>query len=144
MILSAVWQSQTNNYQMVQLLDAKARSLYSSAIGLVNDGVKTLKRFGRVQSALDIRQQSILREYGPFVRKPLNSLAGVKLSKVRSTTDAMPSANLKAKKKRRRGSHRKTKGIPSHNLLPPGQHLESSNSGPAAKGSEAPKMLSPD
>ena len=49
--LSAGWQSQTNNYQMVRLLDAKAKSLYSSAVGLVNDGVKTLKRLGRVQLA---------------------------------------------------------------------------------------------
>ena len=83
--------------------------------------------------ASDIRLQSILRENGPFVRQPLNSLAGVKLLKDRSTTDAMPSANLKAKNKRRRGSHRKTKGIPSHNPLPTGQHPVSSNSGPAAQ-----------
>ena len=83
---------------------------------------------------MDIHQQSTLREYRPFVRKPSNSLAGVKLSKVRSTTDAMPSANLKAKKKRRRGLRRKTKGIPSHNPPPPGQHLESTNSGPEAQG----------
>ena len=70
---------------------------------MVNDGVKTLKRFGRVQSALDIRQQSILREYGSFVRKPLNSLAGVKLFKDKSTTDALPTTNLKASKQRRKG-----------------------------------------
>ena len=93
-ILAEVQQSQTNNHRMVQSLDAKARSLWSSAIGLVNDGVKTPKRFGRVQSALDIFLQSILRDNGPFVRQPLNSLAGVKLLKNRSTTDAMPSANL--------------------------------------------------
>ena len=48
MILTAVKQSQTNNQQMVQLLDAKAKSLYSSAAGLVNDGVKTLRGFGTV------------------------------------------------------------------------------------------------
>ena len=87
-----------------------------------------------MQQALDTRQKSVLRECGPFVRKPPNSLAGVKLSKVKSTTDAMPSANLKAKKKRRRGLCRKTKGIPSHNPPPPGQHLGSTNSGPAAQG----------
>ena len=96
--------------------------------------MKKLKRFGKVQQALDTREKSVLREYGPFVRKPLNSLARVKLSKVRSTSDAMPLANLKAKKKRRRGLRRKTKGIPSHNPPPPGQHLESTNSGPAAQG----------
>ena len=86
-----------------------------------------------MQLALDICLQSILRENGPFVRQPLNSIAGVKLHKDRSTTDAMAWANLKAKKKRRRGSCRKTKGIPLHNPLPPGQHLVSSNSGPAVQ-----------
>ena len=133
-ILAEVQWSQTNNHWMVRSLDAKARSLYSSAIGLVNDRVKTLKRFGKVQQALDTRQKSVLRECGPFVRKPPNSLAGVKLSKVKSTTDAMPLANLKAKKKKRRGLRRKTNGIPSHNPPPPGQHLDSTNSGPAAQG----------
>ena len=108
--------------------------VYSSAVGLANDRLKTLKRFRKVQQALDTSQKSVLRECGPFVRKPPNSLAGVKLSKVKSTTDAMPSANLKAKKKRRRGLCRKTKEIPSHNPPPPGQHLGSTNSGPAAQG----------
>ena len=55
MILTAVKQSQANNQQMVQLLDAKARSLYSSVAGLVNDRVETLRGFGKVQTALDIR-----------------------------------------------------------------------------------------
>ena len=54
MILAAVKESQANNKQMVQLLDPKARSLYSSAAGLVNDGVETLRGFGKVQTALDI------------------------------------------------------------------------------------------
>ena len=62
MILMAVKQSQANNQQMVQLWDSKARSLYSAAAGLVNDGVETLRGFGKVQTALDIRQQSILRK----------------------------------------------------------------------------------
>ena len=75
MILTADKQSQTNNQQMVQLLDAKAKSLYSSAAGLVNDGVETLREFGKVQMALDMRQQSILRKCGPFI-KPSSSLAG--------------------------------------------------------------------
>ena len=72
MILMAVKQSQANNQQNVQLLDAKARSLYSSAAGLVNDRVETLRGFGKVQTALDICQQSILRKSGPFV-KPTSS-----------------------------------------------------------------------
>ena len=85
MILTAVKQSQANNQQMVQLLDTKARSLYSSAAGLVNDGVETLRGFGKVQMALDMHQQSILRKSGPFV-KPRSSLAGVKLCKDKGIT----------------------------------------------------------
>ena len=54
-ILTAVKQSQTNNQQMVQLLDTKAKSLYSSAASLVNDGVETLRGYGKVQTALDVR-----------------------------------------------------------------------------------------
>ena len=42
-ILTAVKQSQANNQQMVQLWDSKARSLYTAAAGLVNDGVETLR-----------------------------------------------------------------------------------------------------
>ena len=41
---------------------------YTVASGLVNDGVETLRGFGRVQTALDIHQQSILRKCGPFVK----------------------------------------------------------------------------
>ena len=41
-ILTAVKHSQANNQLMVLLLDGKARSLYSSAAGLVNDRVETL------------------------------------------------------------------------------------------------------
>ena len=78
MILTAVKQSQANNQQMVQLWDSKARSLYSAAAGLVNDGVETLRGLGKVQRALDICQPSIMRKSGPFV-KPSYSLAGVKL-----------------------------------------------------------------
>ena len=135
MILSAVQRSQANNQYIVQLLDVKAKSLYSSAVGLVNDRVKTLKRFGKVQTALEIHLQSIVRKNGPFVREPSNSLAGVKLLKDSSTTGAMPSANQRAKKKRNRGSYRKTKGIPSLNPLI--QVLQ-------PKGSVAPKNINLD
>ena len=133
MILLAVKRSQANNQQMVQLLDAKAKSLYSSAVGLVNDGVKTLRGFGKVQRALDFCLQSIVRESGPFVKEPSTSLAGVKLSKDNNATCAMSSANNVAKKKRSRGLHRKTKGLPPCNPLPPDQHQVSSNTGPAVQ-----------
>ena len=67
-ILVAVQQSQANNQQMVQLWDSKAKSLYSAAAGLVNDGVETLRGYGKVETALDVGQQSILRKGGPFVK----------------------------------------------------------------------------
>ena len=73
-ILAAARQSHANNQEMVQLLDSKIRSLYTAASGLVNDGVETLRGFGRVQTALNVHQQSILRKSGPFV-KPTSSLA---------------------------------------------------------------------
>ena len=60
-ILTAVKQSQTNNQQMVQLLDAKAKSLYSSTASLVNEVVETLRGYGKVQTALDVCLQSIVR-----------------------------------------------------------------------------------
>ena len=47
-ILAAARQSHANNQEMVQLLDSKIRSLYTAASGLVNDGVETLRGFGKV------------------------------------------------------------------------------------------------
>ena len=112
---------------MVQLLDAMARSLYSSAAGLVNDRVEILRVFGKVQTALDIRLQSIVRRNGPFVRESCISLAGVKLLKDKSITCAMSSAKNVANKKRSKGSGRKTQGLPPRNPHPPVQRQASSN-----------------
>ena len=67
-ILAAVKQSQANNQQMVQLWDSKAKSLYFAAAGLVNDRVERLRRFSKLQMALDVCQQSIFRRSGPFVK----------------------------------------------------------------------------
>ena len=94
MILVAVKESHAKNQQMVQLMDAKARSLYSSAAGLVNDGVETLRGFGKVQTALDICLQSIVRRSGPFVRETCTSLAGVKLLKDKGVTCAFPQLTM--------------------------------------------------
>ena len=92
---------------MVQILDSKIRSLYIAASGLVNDRVETLRGFGRVQTALDICQQSILRKSGPFV-KPISSLAVTKPRKDKAITCATSLASNAAKKKRSRGAERKT------------------------------------
>ena len=118
MILVAVKESHAKNQQMVQLMDTKARSLYSSAAGLVNDGVETLRGFGKVQTALDIRLQSILRRSGPFVRDSCTSLAGVKLLKDKGVMCAFSSGNNVAKKKRSQGSRRKAQGPPPGSLCP--------------------------
>ena len=82
---------------MVQLSDSKAWTLYSSAAGLVNDRMETMRGFSKVQTALDIRLQYIVRKSGPFVKEPNNI----------------------AKKKRSKGSGRKTQGLPPRNPLPP-------------------------
>ena len=103
---------------MVNLLDSKIRSLYTAAAGLVNDGVETLRGFGKVQIALDMHQQSILRKSGPFV-KPSSSLTATKHSKDKAITCAMSSASNAAKKKRSKGSGRKTQGLPPCIPLPP-------------------------
>ena len=91
-----------------------------------------------MQTALDICLQSIVRESGPFVKEPSTSLAGVKLLRDKSVTCAMSSANNVAKKKRSKGSGRKTQGLPPRNPLPPVQRQASSNTGPAAQGCSGP------
>ena len=65
----AVRQAYSNNIQQVQQWDSKVRSLYSVALGLVNDRVESLRGYGQIQTALDVRQQSILRRAGPFVTR---------------------------------------------------------------------------
>ena len=85
-----------------------------------------------MQTALDIHQQSILRRSGPFV-KPCSSLAGVKLYKDKGISCAIASSNNIAKKKRSKGSGRKTLGLPPCTPLPPVQHRAASTSGPAAQ-----------
>ena len=85
-----------------------------------------------MQTALHMHQQSILRKSGPFV-KPRSSLAGVKLYKDKGISCTLSSANNMAKKKRSKGSGRKTLGLPPCTPLPPVQHRVASTSGPAAQ-----------
>ena len=100
----------------------------------MNDRVETLRGFGKVQTVLDIGLESIVRKSGPFVKESCSFLAGVKLYKDKGTTCAMSSANNLAKKKRSKGSGRKTQGLPPCHPLPPVQHQAASTSGPAAQG----------
>ena len=72
--MNTVNQSLANNQDKVQVLDTTIRSLYTVDFGLVNNWAETLRGYGLVQTALDIRQQSIVRKAGPFV-KPVSSVA---------------------------------------------------------------------
>ena len=54
-ILLAVEETHQGNLQRVQALDQKFRGLYTSAASLVNDGMETIRWFGKVAAALDIR-----------------------------------------------------------------------------------------
>ena len=88
------------------------------ASGLVNDGVETLHGYGRVQTALDVLQKSIVRKSGPFV-KPSSSKAATKPAKDKAVTCAMSSAINAPKKRRCRGRGRLIKGLSPHVNPPP-------------------------
>merc|ERR1712240_363073 len=67
-ILTAVRQAHVNNLEKLQLWDFKVRSLYTAGSGLVNDRVETYRGYGRIQTALDVHLQSIMRKAGPFYK----------------------------------------------------------------------------
>lgn len=117
-ILTAFRQSHAINQQMVQLLDSKIRSLYTEACGLVNDRAETLRGYGRVQTALEVHQQSILRKCGLFV-KPTSFQVAAPKSKDMASTATMSSAANAAKKRRSRGKGRKIRNISPHTTPPP-------------------------
>ena len=111
-------EAHTRNQERVQSLDSKIRSLYTVASGLVNDGVETLREFGKVQTALDVHQQSILRKSGPFI-KPTSSKAAIsKPDEDKLISCAKSLANNAAKKRRSRGRGRKFQGL-SPPVTPP-------------------------
>ena len=72
MVNIMVEESHDENYRRVQALDTRFRSLYTAATGLVNDGTQAIRGYGRLASALDVREQAILRKCGTFV-KPTTS-----------------------------------------------------------------------
>merc|ERR1711873_118491 len=69
-ILQAVKQMHVNNLWKLQIWDSKIGSLYSPGSGLVNDGVESYRGYGRIQTALDVHQQSIVRRAGLFIKPP--------------------------------------------------------------------------
>ena len=111
--------SHQENLKKVKALDQKVRGLYTMAAGLVNDSSETMCGYGKVISALDIRQQVILRKSGPFV-KPTSSQG----SKLKPGAQPVPScavsSALAAKKKvRSRGKGRNALGLSAHPAPPP-------------------------
>ena len=102
----------------MQLWDSKVRSLYSAASGLVNDGVETLRGYGRIQTALYINLRSIVRRAGPFY-KPPSSTSTSKPGEDRGSSCAVASAYKVEQKRRSRGKGRLIKGLSSHPTPPP-------------------------
>ena len=96
----------TRNCVRVQNQDLITRSLYTTAAGLVNDGMETTKGYGKVVAALDVWQQSILRKFGPFF-KPTTSKSSSKPGRDKAISCAMSLSTKAAKKKRSRGKGRK-------------------------------------
>lgn len=109
-VLMASRESHTSNQEKVQTLDSKIRSLYAAASGLVNNGLETLRGYGRVQTALNVHQQSIMRKRKPFV-KPSSSKAATKPAKDKAFTCAMSLAINTPKKRRSRGRGRLIKSL---------------------------------
>ena len=97
----------------MQLWDSKVRSLYSAASSLVNDRVETLRGYGRIQTALDVCLQSIVRRAGPFY-KPPSSTSTSKPGEDRGSSCAVASAYKVEQKRRSRGKGRLIKGLSSH------------------------------
>ena len=90
----------------------------SAASGLVNDGVETLRGYGRIQTALDVCLQSIMRRAGPFY-KPPSSTSTSKPGEDRGSSCAVASAYKVEQKRRSRGKGRLIKGLSSHPTPPP-------------------------
>merc|ERR1712112_480075 len=64
----AVEMSHQENVRRVQALDQKFRGLYTTVSGLINDSMEAIRGYRKVASALDIRQQVIIRRSGPFIK----------------------------------------------------------------------------
>ena len=94
-VLLAAKESHARNCERVQNLDLITRRLYSISAGLVNDGMETTRGYGKVVAALNVRQQSILRKCGPFV-KPTTSKSSSKPGRDKAVSCTMSSATSAA------------------------------------------------
>ena len=84
---------------------------------LVNNGVESLRGYGQIQTALDVRQQSILRRLGPFVKPAPSQTTVPKPSKDKGFTCTLSSA-CNVERKRSRGKGRKIRGLSLHPIPP--------------------------
>ena len=82
------------------------------AAGLVNDGTEAIRGYGRLASALNVRQQAILRKSGPFV-KP-TAAKGCSKPWDKPAFNAMSSVAAAKKKARSRDKGKKIQGLPPH------------------------------
>ena len=121
-VLLAVKESHAKNCERVQNLDSIVRNLYTSATGLVNDGMEATQCYGKVLATL---KQSILRNSGPFV-KPTTLKSSSKPGKDKAISCAMSSATKAAKKKRSRHKGRKNQGLSPQAAPPPFSPLATS------------------
>ena len=117
-ILTAVRQTHDNNLEKMQLWDSKVRSLYSAASSLVNDRVETLRGYRRIQTALDVCLQSIMRRAGPFY-KPPSSTSTSKPGKDKGSSCVVASTYKVDQKRRSKGKGRLIMGLSPHPTPPP-------------------------
>ena len=79
-ITKAVKDSQDENARCVQawssMLDGPFRSVYSVSVDLINGVIENLRAYGKLVGALDLRQQTLIRRSGPFLRLSSAQLCG--------------------------------------------------------------------
>ena len=110
------------NLERNKAMDMKFRALYSSATGAINDFSEVVRGYGKVVTALDLRQQGIIRRSGPLIKA--TSVMPAKSKQLKAGAKPFPYSTVsiasQAKKKTRsKGKGRTTHGQSSHPLPPP-------------------------
>ena len=129
-ILKAVRQAHVSNLERLQVWDSKVRSLYSAGSGLVNDGVESYMGYGQIQTALDVRLQSIVRRAWPFYKPPSSS--STSKPKNRGPSFAVACAKME-QKRRTMGKGRVIRGHSPQATSPPVSSPPSKPPTPVAK-----------
>ena len=103
--------------------------------------MEAIQGYGKLATALDVQQQQLLRECGPIVRPATTQKSSSKNSKPlggKLPSKAVSSAAGAPKKKRSKGTSRKTQGLPPHTMPPPFKPQPARTSTPAP---ERPKIV---